>query len=93
MQVGSFSNSNLPSGTALLQNYVIRKVGSKHLTMNLLAAVHFAQYFSFAVIMSEIRPTDHKSLKIFLAVCHCKQSSQATVLLTNHPLLDLEDLS
>ena len=27
-----------------------------------LAAVHFAKYFSFAVIMSEINPTDHKTI-------------------------------
>ena len=30
--------------------------------MNILAAVHFAWYFSFAVIKSEIHPTDHKSI-------------------------------
>ena len=30
--------------------------------MNILAAVHFAWYFSFAVIMSDIHPTDHKSI-------------------------------
>ena len=29
--------------------------------MNILAAIHFAQYFSFAVIISGINPTDHKS--------------------------------
>ena len=30
--------------------------------INILATVHFAQYFSFAVIMSEINPTDHTSI-------------------------------
>ena len=30
--------------------------------MNILAAVHFALYISFAVITSEINPTDHKSV-------------------------------
>ena len=30
--------------------------------MTILAAVHFVRYFSFAVIMSEIHPTDHKSI-------------------------------
>ena len=34
--------------------------------MNILAAVHFAKYFSFAVIMSEINPTDHK----MITACH-----------------------
>ena len=34
MQVGSFSTPNLSSGTALQQNFVIRKVGSKLLMMN-----------------------------------------------------------
>ena len=29
---------------------------------SILAAIHFAKYFSFAVIMSEIHPTDHKSI-------------------------------
>ena len=31
--------------------------------MNILAAVQIARYFSFAVIMSEINPTNHKSLR------------------------------
>ena len=30
--------------------------------MTILAAVRFVLYFSFAVIMSEIHPTDHKSI-------------------------------
>ena len=30
--------------------------------MNILAAVHCAKYFSFAVNISEINPTDHKSI-------------------------------
>ena len=30
--------------------------------MNILAAVYFAEYFLFAVIMSEIHPADHKSI-------------------------------
>ena len=30
--------------------------------MNILAAVQIAGYFSFAVIMTEINPTDHKSI-------------------------------
>ena len=30
--------------------------------MNIFASVHFAQYFSLAVIVSEIKPTDHKSI-------------------------------
>ena len=30
--------------------------------VNILAAVHFAQYFSFAVIMSEINLTDPKGI-------------------------------
>ena len=46
--------ANLSSGTALQQDSVIRKVGRKHFMMNILAAVHFAYIFSFAVIMSEI---------------------------------------
>ena len=73
LQAGSFCTSNLSSGTtlgalqqrcpfALQQYFMIRKVGSKHLMMNILAAVHFVQYFSFAVIMSEIKPTAHKSI-------------------------------
>ena len=62
VQVGSFCTSNLQSGPALQQDFVIRKVGWKHCIMNILAAVHFALYFSFAVIMSEINPTDHKSI-------------------------------
>ena len=61
MQVGLFCTPNLLSGTALV---VIRKVGPKHLMMNNLAAVHCALYFSFkfAVIMSEINPTHHRSI-------------------------------
>ena len=54
--------ANLSSGTALQQDSVIRKVGRKHFMMNILAAVHFAYIFSFAVIMSEINPNDHKSI-------------------------------
>ena len=42
MLVGSFCISNLPSGTALQQDFAIRKLGWKHLIMNILAAVHFA---------------------------------------------------
>ena len=42
VQVGTFCTSNLSSGTALQQHFVIRKVGSKHLMMNIFAAVHFA---------------------------------------------------
>ena len=34
--------SNLSSGTALQQDFVISKVGSKHLMMNIFAAVHSA---------------------------------------------------
>ena len=30
--------------------------------VNISAAVYFAQYFSFAAIMYEINPTDHKSI-------------------------------
>ena len=41
----------MSSGTALQQDYVICKVESKHLMMNILAAVHFSWYFSFAVII------------------------------------------
>ena len=62
VQVESFCNPNLSSGTALQQDFVIRRVGSKHLMMNILAAVHFALYISFALITSEINPTDHKSV-------------------------------
>ena len=62
VQVESFCNPNLSSGTALQQDFVIRRVGSNHLMMNILAAVHFALYISFAVITSEINPTDHKSV-------------------------------
>ena len=43
------------SGTALQQDFVIRKAGSKYF---ILATVHFALYFSFAVIISEINPTE-----------------------------------
>ena len=32
--------------------------------MKILAPVHTAQYFLFAVIMSEISPTDHKSITV-----------------------------
>ena len=62
VQVGSFlcGTSNLSSGTALQQDFVICKVGWKHSIMDILAAVHFAWYFSFAVIVSEIHPTDHQ---------------------------------
>ena len=62
LQVGSFFTSNLSSDNALQQDFVIRKVGSKHLMMNILSAVHSVSYFSFAVTMSEINPTDHKSI-------------------------------
>ena len=62
VSAGRICTSNLPSGTALQQDFEIRKVGWKHLMMNILAAVHFAWYFSFAVIMSEIHPTDHDSI-------------------------------
>ena len=62
VQVGFFCTSNLSSDTALQQNFVVRKVGWKYLMMNIFASVHFAQYFSLAVIVSEIKPTDHKSI-------------------------------
>ena len=55
-------NIKLSSGTALQQDFVIRNVGWKHLMINILAAVHFAQYFSFAVIMSEINPINQKGI-------------------------------
>ena len=41
LQIGSFCPSNLSSGTALQQDFVICKVGWKHLMMNILAAVHW----------------------------------------------------
>ena len=49
---------------------MIRKVGSKHLIMNILAAVpatlpnnfHLQYYCNGSVIMSKINPTDHKSI-------------------------------
>ena len=63
VQVESFCTSNMSSGTALQQDFVFCKMGSKHLIMNILAAVHFASYFSFAVIMSEI---NHNSI----SACH-----------------------
>ena len=40
-------------------------MGSKHLTINILAAVHSAEYFSFAVIMSGTTPTDQDSIKAY----------------------------
>ena len=40
------------SCTTLQQDFVIYKVGSKHLMMNVLGVVHPAEYFWFAVIMS-----------------------------------------
>ena len=52
----------MSSGTALLQDFVIRKVEWKHFMMNILAAVHIAWYLSFTVIRPEINPTDHKSI-------------------------------
>ena len=42
VQVESFCASNLSSGTALQQDFVIRKVGRKHFMMNIMAAVNFA---------------------------------------------------
>ena len=42
VQVGSICTSHLSSGTALQQDFVIRKVVWKHFMMNILAAVHFA---------------------------------------------------
>ena len=39
------------------------------MTMNILASVHFAQYFSFAVIMSEINPIDHESNSAAISAC------------------------
>ena len=51
MQVWSFCISNWSSGTTLQQEFVICKVGPKHLMMNILVAVHFAYFFS---------PSDHK---------------------------------
>ena len=60
-----FCTSNLSSDKALKQDFAIAKMGSKHLMMNILnilAAVHSALYFSFAVIVSEINPSDHKSI-------------------------------
>ena len=62
MQVGSFSTSNLSYGTALQQDFVICKVELKHLMTNFLAIVHFAFFFSSAVIKTEINGTDHKSI-------------------------------
>ena len=41
-QVGSFCSWNLLSGTALQQDFVNLKVGSKHLMMNILAVARFA---------------------------------------------------
>ena len=42
--------------------------------MNILAAAHCASYFSFAVIMSEINPTDHMSISAHL--CRLQQAAQ-----------------
>ena len=42
VQVSSFCPPNLSSGTALRQTFVICKEGSKHLQMNIFAAVHSA---------------------------------------------------
>ena len=65
VQVGSFCTPNWAQSCLLAylqQDFVICKVGSKHLMMNILAALHFAFYFLFTVITSEINLTDHKSI-------------------------------
>ena len=41
-------------------------MGSKHLTNNILAEVHSAELFSFAVTMSGTTPADQDSIKAYL---------------------------
>ena len=65
------------SGTALQKDFEIDNVESKHLIMNIFAAVHCASYFSFAVIMSGINTTDHMSISAQWAhLCRLQQAAQ-----------------
>ena len=71
MQVWSFCISNWSSGTTLQQEFVICKVGPKHLMMNILVAVHFAYFFS---------PSDHKknTARHFLDKVFCEMVASET---------------